>query len=62
MWLHDEHEAKVGLEYKENSWDFNQDLGYLERYSDDYYFQFIGKAKGTVHNRIPSVFLQDSWV
>ena len=60
-WLTGKHELKAGLEYKSNGLDFEWSYRDLTRYSDTYYFMWIAKGSGTVSNRQPSAFLQDSW-
>jgi hypothetical protein len=55
------HLLKGGLEYRNNRWDFGMAGYYLQRYSDDYYFEWVMEAQGRVANRTLSAFVQDSW-
>jgi len=56
------HMLKAGVAYRDDRLDFSEDFRYLERYSDSSYAEIRDRtAPGTVRNRIPSVFVQDSW-
>jgi hypothetical protein len=50
-----------GVEYKTNAVNNIYDYHTIERYDSVYYGEAIGKGFGEVYNRIPSVFIQDSW-
>lgn len=59
-----EHTITGGLEYKTNSVNNIYDIHRVIRYRQDtvlYYGEVINKGFGEVSNRIPSVFVQDSW-
>lgn len=56
-----EHMLNAGIEYKTNSVNNIYDYHNVERYDSVYYGESIGKGFGEVSNRIPSVFIQDSW-
>ncbi|NIM18689.1 MAG: TonB-dependent receptor [Candidatus Latescibacteria bacterium] len=56
------HMLKTGLEYRDSRLDFANDLIIIERYDDSTYTETIILSRpGTVHNRIPSAFIQESW-
>ncbi|UCF79207.1 MAG: TonB-dependent receptor [Candidatus Eiseniibacteriota bacterium] len=56
------HMLKTGLEYRDSQLDFMTDFRLIERYDDTTYTEIvIAQPMGTVHNRIPSAFVQDSW-
>lgn len=56
------HLLKTGAAYRDNRLDFNEEFNALFRESDSLYTDFRFSAlDGTVRNRIPSVFVQDSW-
>jgi hypothetical protein len=55
------HIFKAGFEYRDNQLNFNYDQKVLQRTGEnEYVFASIG-GRGTVHNRIPSLYAQDSW-
>ena len=56
-----DHTLNGGVEYKTNSVDNIYDYHNIERYDSVYYGESIGKGFGEVSNRIPSIFVQDSW-
>ena len=56
-----DHILNGGVEYKTISVDNIYDYNSIERYDSIYYGESIGKGFGEVANRIPSVFVQDSW-
>ncbi len=56
-----DHVLNGGVEYKTNAVDNIYDYHNIERYDSVYYGEAIGKGWGEVSNRIPSVFIQDSW-
>lgn len=56
------HMLKAGLAYRNNRLDFSEENKILSRYSDTVYSQAsFGVVDGSIANRIPSVFVQDSW-
>ena len=60
-WILGSHAVKAGAEYRQittqQSWHGN----ITTRFSDDFYFQLVLDQEGTVENRIPTLFVQDSW-
>jgi hypothetical protein len=56
-----DHIVNAGIEYKTNSVNNIYDYHSIVRNDSVYYGESIGKGFGEVHNRIPSVFIQDSW-
>ncbi|MCK6619058.1 MAG: TonB-dependent receptor [Calditrichaceae bacterium] len=61
------HIFKGGLEYEDNFLDFNEQstsdgAGNIYKFGDSLYFANEVRIVGEVGNRIPSVFLQDSWL
>ena len=55
------HLLKGGLEYRDNSLDFNSEAAAITRLGESDWFVYHGRANGTVHNRLPALFIQDSW-
>ncbi len=55
------HAIKAGVEYKQLRSDINEMWRDVIRDNDTTYTSFLFDINGTVGNRIPSVFLQDSW-
>ena len=56
------HSFKGGIEYRDNQADADWTLPTaLFRHSDTSYSLLLNGTNGTVHNRVPSVFLQDTW-
>lgn len=55
------HTFKTGLEYKDNRLDHDLRAEALLRFAPTSYLHFILSQKGILHNRTPSVFVQDSW-
>lgn len=56
------HKFKAGLEYRDSRLDFANDLRIIERFNDTFFREIVMSSRpGTVHNRIPSAFVQDSW-
>ena len=56
-----EHTLNAGFEYKTNSVNNIYDYHSVARYDSFYYGESIGKGFGEVYNRIPTIFIQDSW-
>ena len=56
-----EHSLKAGAEYRDNGADISLRFSYLQRQSDSNYFLHKNGDQSVVHNRLPSLFLQDSW-
>lgn len=55
------HSLNAGIEYKTNSVNNIYDYHTVFRFDSIWYGESIGKGFGEVRNRIPSVFIQDSW-
>jgi hypothetical protein len=55
------HAIKAGLEYKQLNTEVNELWRDITQFDETTYGSFYLDIKGTVGNRIPSVFLQDSW-
>ena len=55
------HIIKGGVEYLDNSLDFKRFTHTVESFSDSLYYYYLIDADGIVGNRIPSIFIQDSW-
>jgi hypothetical protein len=55
------HSLNAGVEYKTNSVNNIYDYHTVSRFDSTFYGESIGKGFGEVRNRIPSVFIQDSW-
>jgi hypothetical protein len=65
-WIHGSlllgrHRFKAGIEYRNNSLDSDEYAWAFYRYSDTDFYEWITWGEGTVQNRIPSLFVQDSW-
>ena len=60
-WLPDNHELKLGVEYKEISENSVGRGAFVGKYDDTTYVSSYTSVDGTVKNRIPSAYLQDSW-
>ncbi len=59
--LLDDHIIKAGVEYLDNSLDIKRLYHTVERFSDSLYYFYLVDVDGNVGNRIPSIFIQDSW-
>ena len=56
------HILKGGIEYRDNEVEADLDFpNSLSRHSDTLYVLVLNGTHGTVHNRIPSLFLQETW-
>ena len=55
------HFIKGGIEYKTNSAKNIYDYHNIERFDSSSFRESLGKGFGEVSNRIPSLFIQDSW-
>jgi hypothetical protein len=55
------HTVKAGLEYKQVSVDVNHFWQTLMKSAEDDFFEVTRDVAGTVGNRMPSAFVQDSW-
>ena len=55
------HTLDAGIEYKTNAANNIYDEHYITKYDSAYYYELIGKGFGQVQNRIPSLYIQDSW-
>jgi len=60
-WQKGDHEVKGGVEYKDAHVNYEQYSAFVQELSDSSYFHWIGEVTGTVANRTPSAYLQDSW-
>jgi TonB dependent receptor len=67
-WLLPRHRAKLGLEYIDNGYTWDEHFGtgrggggYVTRYDDTTWTMFQYHLVGSVHMRMPSVYIQDSW-
>jgi len=60
-WYLGAHDLLVGAAYRDNQLDNDLTYADLTRYASDNYQQVTVNARGVVHNRIPSVYVQDSW-
>jgi hypothetical protein len=56
-----DHIVKAGIEYLDNTLNRNRDVYSVSKFSDSLYYSYILYQHGMVGNRIPSVYLQDSW-
>ena len=56
-----DHIINAGIEYKTSSLDNIFDQHVIMKYDSFIYYDWIIKSFGKVSNRIPSVFIQDSW-
>jgi hypothetical protein len=56
----EQHTLTTGFEYRDNRFDTDWEQKFLFRFSD-FYRDLLIFSKGTAHNRIPSLFAQDSW-
>jgi len=61
MLIFGKHIFKTGFEYKDNRLDDNRRSSVISRFGAASYLHFLLSINGTVHNRIPSLFVQDSW-
>jgi carboxypeptidase family protein/TonB-dependent receptor-like protein len=63
------HTFKVGLEYEDNKLDNDTDFsaqpgspgGFIVRLDDTTYVWFRAHFRSSVHNRVPSAYVQDAW-
>ena len=55
------HQIKAGIAYEDISDDENYRYQSVTRFNDTTFSSYSISVVGAVHNRIPSVFLQDSW-
>jgi hypothetical protein len=60
-WLLDRHALKAGMEYRDIELDSDLSLRMTTRFSDTSYTSGVNQQGGTLSNRIPSLFIQDSW-
>ncbi len=56
------HSVKAGIAFKDIGTDRGRIQHYLARFSDTFYRVGYREIDCTVHNRIPSLFVQDSWL
>jgi hypothetical protein len=63
------HAIKIGIEYEDNRLESNTNFsaqpgspgGFIVRFDDTTYSWFRARVLTAVHNRVPSVYAQDSW-
>jgi hypothetical protein len=55
------HSIKMGFEYKVNGTDNRYANNSIVKYNDTTYNEYVSKGYETVHDNIPSVFVQDLW-
>ncbi len=55
------HHLKAGLEYEDNYEDQDSESISIIRYAESFYETLIITSTGEIHNRVPSVFVQDAW-
>lgn len=60
-WILGGHELKAGLEYREAALDVDQRQSWLSKATETSYTGIEISSRGTVENRIPSIFIQDAW-
>jgi hypothetical protein len=60
-WTLGAHALKGGVEYEDNKLDADARFEALVRFSPVTYLEFLRVIDGAVHNRVPSVFVRDSW-
>ncbi len=67
-WTPPQHRVKVGLEYVQNQYTWDEHFGtgrggggYVTRYDDTTWTDFQYHLVGTVAMRVPTVYAQDSW-
>ena len=61
VWTSGRHTLKAGLEYRMNKLQTDTTYSNITRYSDDFFQDFNFHSEGILENRIPSLFIQDSW-
>ena len=61
IWTFNRHTLKAGLEYRENKLDSDGTYSSITRYNDYSFWDWTFQYGGILKNRIPSLFLQDSW-
>jgi hypothetical protein len=61
IWTYGRHILKAGMEYRENKLDSDAVYSYIRRYSDQSFEDWTYRYGGILKNRIPSLFIQDSW-
>jgi hypothetical protein len=55
------HTLKAGLEYEQIRTDIDEIYSEIYKYAEDDYEWLYWEARGTVKNRTPAAFIQDSW-
>ena len=55
------HTFKTGFEFRDNRLDNDSAVSIDGQRAPDLFLQQFGLSQGTFHNRIPSLFVQDSW-
>ena len=59
--LADRHTVKLGVEYKVNGTDNRYANDIIDRWDTTYYVESVSKGYETVHENMPSVFVEDTW-
>lgn len=60
-WTLRDHTLKGGIEYTDTRLDASFSVSIVQRFSPFAYAAVNYSSQGTLHNRVPSVFFQDSW-
>ncbi len=60
-WTYGRHTVKAGMEYRENKLDSDGIYSNIMRNNDRNYVDWSYRYGGILKNRIPSLFIQDSW-
>ncbi len=60
-WSYGRHNLKAGMEYRENKLDSEGVYSSITRYTDQSFWDWTFRYGGILKNRIPSLFVQDSW-
>jgi hypothetical protein len=57
-----DHTVSAGVEYRDNGLDMREfEFGSITQFNAAFYQEFIISIPDEIHNRVPSLFLQDSW-
>jgi outer membrane receptor protein involved in Fe transport len=56
-----QHTAKLGIEYEDNRSDYDLNTDFVLRLDSEFYQQQRENTAAPHHNRVPAVFVQDSW-
>ncbi len=55
------HVTKLGFEYKVNGTDNRYANDVIYKYGESLYYEYVSAGNETVHDNLPSVFLEDTW-